>query len=657
MTNLPQHGYSPNTRSSKGNGLAAVAGIVIPVVAGSAVATQYVANAFGNDPALPGHLAGPIYQPLAFWGWAAGFYSAAPTTFNIGLALFSTTFISSGVAFMIWRGLRYRSARKHAGVHGTARFATPDEIQDAGLLPLPGQDSEGVFCGLYQSSEKALPLYLKHNGPEHVMAIAPTRSGKGVGLIVPTLLTWKHSAFILDMKGENEALTAGWRGTPIAEGGAGNRVLRFEPGAVSGSARWNPLDEIRHRTIYEVADADNMAGILMDAANKDGGKSDPYFQNAGRNLLSAILIYTRYLMEPDAATLADCYTVLTGGDPRPEANGGGQGVQAEVSMDAMRQLWTKMQKFAPPNADKLIEQIARKVRLTGARLVTVADEELSGIIGSAATPLEPYLDPILSQNTAASDFLVSDLMDAEQPVSLYYVLPGTDIERLVPITRLLLITMMRKLAPAMERDDTGNVKAPHKHRLLMMMDEFPILGALDEFQTSMAFLGGYGIKVYLIAQDVPQITRAYGQHESIIGNCHIRIFYTPNRLETAEPLSRTLGKTTVTTEQITETGSRFSTTLSNVSRTYSEVQRDLLTPDELLALPQPVKNHDGSKILEPGAVLVSVAGRRPILAKQSLWFLDPILAERPRIAPPSATAKIAATVTPSAVPAAAFTIE
>lgn len=145
--------------------------------------------------------------------------------------------------------------------------------------------------------------------------------------------------------------------------------------------------------------------------------------------------------------------------------------------------------------------------------------------------------------------------------------------------------------------------------------------------------------------------------KSIIGNCHIRIFYTPNRLETAEPLSRTLGKTTVTTEQITETGSRFSTTLSNVSRTYSEVQRDLLTPDELLALPQPVKNHDGSKILEPGAVLVSVAGRRPILAKQSLWFLDPILAERPRIAPPSATAKIAATVTPSAVPAAAFTIE
>ncbi len=631
MTDFKQHGYAPNRRSSKGAGAALVAGVVGPIIGGSVIATQYVANAFGYDAALPGHLVGPVYQPFAFWSWAANFYNAAPQTFNVGLALFGSTFITSGVGLMVWRGLRYRSAREHAGVHGTARFATVAEITDAGLLPAAGENSEGVFCGLYQPTDKDEPLYLKHDGPEHVLAIAPTRSGKGVGLIVPTLLTWRHSVFVLDMKGENEALTAGWRAMPVEQGGAGNRVLRFEPGAVEGSARWNPLEEIRHRTIYEVADADNMAAILMDAANKDGGKTDPYFQNAGRNLLSAILIYTRYLMEPAVATLADCYTVLTGNDPRPEA---GQGAAPEVSMDAMRQLWTRMQKFAPPNSDNLIAQIARKVSLTGARLTTVADEELSGIIGSAATPLEPYLDPILAQNTAASDFLVSDLMDAEKPMSLYYVLPGTDIERLVPLTRLLLITMLRKLAPAMQRDDAGNVAAAHKHRLLMMMDEFPILGALDEFQTSMAFLGGYGIKVYLIAQDAPQITRAYGQHESIIGNCHIRIFYTPNRLETAEPLSRTLGKTTVITEQITETGSRFSATLGNVSRTYSEVQRDLLTPDELLALPQPVKNRDGSKILEPGAVLVAIAGRRPILARQSLWFLDPVLAERPKIAPP-----------------------
>lgn len=647
-----QPGYTPGKRSSKGNGMAVVAGVALPLVGASALATQYTAHAFSYDPALAGRIAWGVYQPFAYWSWAMRFYGAAPQTFNTGLALFATTFLSTGVAFMLWRGLRYRSARQHAGVHGTARFATVEEIREAGLLPAEGAGSEGVFCGMYQPTAKDTPLYLKHDGPEHVLAVAPTRSGKGVGLIVPTLLTWRHSAFILDMKGENYELTAGWRAAPKDKGGAGNRVLRFEPAAPVGSCRWNPLDEIRHREIYEVADADNMAGILMEASNKDGGKSDPYFGPAGRNLLSAILIYTRYLMEPGTATLADCYTVLTGGDPRPDVSAGA-GKKPEISMDAMRQLWVRMQQFTPDDSNPVIDQIARKVRLAGARLVTVADEELSGIIGSAATPLEPYLDPILALNTSESDFRVNDLMDDDQPVSLYYVLPGTDVERLVPLTRLLLITMMRKLAPAMERDAAGEVKAPHKHRLLMMMDEFPILGNLEEFQTSMAFLGGYGIKVYLIAQDVPQITRAYGQHESIIGNCHIRIYYTPNRLETAEPLSRTLGKTTVITEQITETGSRFASTLGNVSRTYSEVARDLLTPDELLSFPQPVKNADGSKILEPGAVVVSVAGRRPIMAKQSLWFLDPVLAKRPKIAPPKAGVKAAEARVP---PPAIFTI-
>lgn len=634
---MGQGGYTPPKRKKKSGALGALSGMAASIVAGSSLATQYVASGFRYDPLLNGELAGGFYQPFAYWSWLPRFYNSGPDTFNLGLLLFGGTFLSTGVALMVWRGMRNRSAREHDGVHGTARFATPEEVKDAGLLPRDGEATEGVFCGLYQPTEKDRPLYLKHDGPEHILAVAPTRSGKGVGLIVPTLLTWRHSAFILDMKGENYELTAGWRSTPISKGGAGNRVLRFEPGAPSGSCRWNPLHEIRHRTMYEVADADNMAAILMEAANGDGGKTDPYFQNSGRTLLSSVLIYTRYLMEPGTATLADCYTVLTGGDPRPEAavDTAGQGVQDEASMDALRQLWVKMKNFAPEgHDDPLIASIIKKVRLTGARLVTVADEELSGIVGSAATPLEPYLDPILSQNTATSDFVVNDLMNEETPVSLYYVLPGADIERLVPLTRLLIITMLRKLAPVMERDANGDVKAPHKHRMLMMMDEFPILGKLGEFEKSMAFLGGYGIKVYLIAQDMPQIKKAYSEYESIIGNCHIRIYYTPNRLETAEPLSRSLGKTTVSVENYTETGSRFGTVLGQVSRTISETQRDLMTPDELLSMPQPTKNANGSKITAPGVSLVAVAGRRPIYAKQSLWFLDPVLRERPKIKPP-----------------------
>lgn len=659
--------YQPQTPRRGGNPLMALAGFGLPFFGGSFLASEYTAYGLQFDPALGGRLAAGIYQPLAYWPWALHYYSYAPQTFNIGLGLFATTFLAGSLGYVIWRGMKYRSARQYKDVLGSAAFATPDQVREAGLLPLPGRPSEGVFCGLYQATPRDVPLYLRHDGPEHVFCAAPTRSGKGVSLIVPTLLTWPHSLFAVDMKGENYELTAGWRALPKAAGGAGNRVLRFEPGSPEGSARWNPLDEIRHRTLYEVADADNMASILIEAANADEGGTDSYFKNAGRNLLSAAMIYTRYLMEPHRATLADCYTVLTGGDPRRRAAGEGP-KPAAANTEARQQFFMAMQNFQPAPtaalrgwdasdeatraadaaADAIVESIMPKVRLTGARLVSTADEEVSGIFGSAATPLEPYLDPILKLNTSSSDFVVTDLMNDDKPVSLYYVLPGTDIERLVPLTRLLIITMMRKLAPRMERDASGTVKAPHKHRLLMMMDEFPILGRIAEFQTSMAFLGGFGIKVYLIAQDLPQIVNAYGPNESIIGNCHIRIFFTPNRLETAEPLSRALGKMTVVTEQTTESGARFGAVLGQVSRTYGETQRDLMTPDELLAMKQPQKSADGSRIIAPGAVLIWVAGRRPILAEQSLWFLDPVLVERPKIAPPAPMSRAPAALPPGA---------
>ena len=167
-----------------------------------------------------------------------------------------------------------------------------------------------------------------------------------------------------------------------------------------------------------------------------------------------------------------------------------------------------------------------------------------------------------------------------------------------------------------------------------MLDEFPTLGRLDVFEGALAFIRGYGIKAYIIVQDVQQLYKAYSNFESIISNCHIRLAYAPNKLETAEWLSKMTGQTTVIKEQISTSGKRFGAGgLGQVSRSYQEVQRPLMTSDEIMRLPGPAKDNDGD-ILEPGEMLIFVAGHPVIRGRQILYFLDPTFSKRSQIPPP-----------------------
>jgi type IV secretion system protein VirD4 len=170
----------------------------------------------------------------------------------------------------------------------------------------------------------------------------------------------------------------------------------------------------------------------------------------------------------------------------------------------------------------------------------------------------------------------------------------------------------------------------------MMLDEFPSLGKLDILQESLAFVAGYGIKCYLICQDINQIKNrqsGYGPEESITSNCHIQCAYPPNRVETAEYLSKLTGQTTVTKEQITASGKRTSAWMGQVSRTIQEVQRPLLTIDECLRMPGAVKNEQGD-ITEAGDMVVYAAGYPAIYGKQPLYFTDSIFQARAAIAAP-----------------------
>lgn len=175
--------------------------------------------------------------------------------------------------------------------------------------------------------------------------------------------------------------------------------------------------------------------------------------------------------------------------------------------------------------------------------------------------------------------------------------------------------------------------AHYKHRLLLMIDEFASLKRLPVIEEALAFMAGYGLKAYLIVQDLQQIIGAYGREEGLVGNCHVRIAYAPNKMETAELLSRMSGQTTIIQKKTTVSGKRFGYALGQVSETMQEVQRPLITADEAMRLPAAVKDVN-DKITEPGHMLIFVAGHAPIYGRQILYFRDPAFQARAEVPTP-----------------------
>lgn len=600
------NGPGGDTRARRKAALLCSAALFAGAAALSSAATQFAAWRVGYHPALGAPWIGHFYAPWSWIEWQqAPWAPNAKATFQI---------IDSGLmgvaAFGMLAGLavsnaRRRRPKKHEGVHGTARFQSELEIRRSGLLPRGDQPHAGVYVGGWTDSRGCVH-YLRHDGPEHCIVIAPTRSGKGVGNILPTLLSWPASTLTYDEKGELWALTAGWRAQH-----AGNVVIRWEPSAVDGSAGFNFLEEVRLGTPYEVADAQNIAQMICDP-NGDGIEGKDHWGKTSFDLLSAVILHVMYKAKAArrTASLADVAFALS--DP-------------EEKSDA---LWEEMRtnRHLPTGAHAVVAAAGRDQ-------LDRPERERGSVLSSAKTYLTLVKDPIIAENTRRSDFRIMDLMNHERPVSLYIVTRGGDKERLRPLVRLLLTMAMRQLMGVELKYKAGQPLMPHRHRLLMMLDEFPSLGRLQIIQDALPKCAGYGIKAFLAAQNREQMFDAYGAHQSITSNCHVRIIYAPNEWESAEWISRMIGNTTIVKEDVTESGTRFGP-MKNVSRTYHEVSRPLLTPDEIMDLKKPRKD-DGGRIVESGEMVIFTAGERPIFGTQILYFLDPVFGRRATADPPA----------------------
>src|SRR5207302_641622 len=204
-----------------------------------------------------------------------------------------------------------------------------------------------------------------------------------------------------------------------------------------------------------------------------------------------------------------------------------------------------------------------------------------------------------------------------------------------PLIRLIFTMIVNRLTEKM--DFQGATQRKNTHRLLFLIDEFPSLKRMELFGDALSYMAGYGLKAYLITQDIRQIVDQYGSNESIVSNCHVRIAYAPNQLETAEVLSKMTGTKTVQKASFNFSGSRLAPIMGHVNASVDHIERPLMTPDEILRLKPARKQRfgDSERIVAPGQMLIFVSGQHPILGTQLLYFLDPTLKAWSEIPPPA----------------------
>ncbi|MGE7199632.1 type IV secretory system conjugative DNA transfer family protein [Brevundimonas naejangsanensis] len=451
-------------------------------------------------------------------------------------------------------------------LHGAARWATPSEQRAAGL-----RARQGLILGRAREGG-----FLITDGPEHVMLYAPTRTGKGVGVVIPNLLTWPHSVVVLDIKRENFEATAGYR----AE--SGQRVLMFDPLASDGrTARFNPLGHVDRSDPLAVLDElQRMAAMLFPGHDH----ADPFWSEAARTGFIGVGAYVA--ATPDRPfTLGEIFRQLTAGDPR--------------------------QRFP-----KAIETRLREGRPLPAGCVAAlndfcasSENTFASVRQTLTTRMGLWLNPRVDAATTASDFDLRDLRSGK--MSLYLGASPDNLLRVAPLYSLLFQQLVDL--------NSRSLPAPSDKPTLVLLDEFARLGAAPVLAHAFAWVAGYGLRLLPVLQGPAQLRAIYGHDlaEDIFANCGVEVVFAPKDLKTAQDLSERLGAYTYAARSRSRPKG-FGRGRRTV--TVSDQRRPLMLPQELLQMP-------------PTDLLVLKSGLPAICGRKIAYYREPVLRRRLRPAP------------------------
>ncbi|OFW80471.1 MAG: type IV secretion system protein VirD4 [Alphaproteobacteria bacterium RIFCSPLOWO2_01_FULL_40_26] len=451
----------------------------------------------------------------------------------------------------------WRPFKKPESIHGDSHFATDNEIKKMGL-----RAKTGVLLGTHKNK------LLIADGYQHILLFAPTGSGKGVGFVIPNLLFWKDSVIVHDIKLENYELTSGWRRKNLKQ-----KVFLWNPADPDGVSHcYNPMDWISKKPGQMVDDVQKICNFLLP--------EQEFWQNEARALLTGIMLY---LVCPDVekpATLGEVVRTLRNDD---------------VVYNLAVVLDTLGKRIHPVSYMNIASYLQKP------------DKERGSVTSTANSSLELWSNPLIDTTTATSDFNLHEFKIS--PHTCYVGLTPDNISRLKP-----LMNMFYQQAAAFF---TARLPQPHeKFGVLMMMDEFPTLGKMEQFLAGIAYFRGYRVRLFLIIQDTEQLKGIYEESgmNSFLSNATYRVTFAANNMETANLISQLLGNKTAT--QISYNKPKY-LDLNPGARSLhvSDVQRALLLPQEVIQLPRDEQ-------------IILIESQPPIKSKKIFYFKDKFFTSR-----------------------------
>lgn len=484
--------------------------------------------------------------------------------------------LPAGLLFLVIPIALFSIAPQRRDLHGSARFAREDEIRKAGLYP-----EHGIILGKHRGQ------FLMLDGAQSVILSAPTRSGKGVGVVIPNLLTWNDSVVVLDIKGENYKRTAGFRAAH------GQSIYRWAPfDQTSRTHRYNPLSYVREDWRFVVGDVLSVAQTLY-ASDRSKGSNDTaiYFNDEARNLFLGLALY---LVETPELP-------RTIGEVLRQASGRGQGIREHISSLMADRDETR------PLSDPCIEALSR--------FVSRPDNTLGGIVGTLTAPLTLFSDPLVDIATSGNDFSFEDLR--RRPMSVYVEVPPKRLD-----DASVLISLFWSQLVKINTEQLPEENPELKHQCLLILDEFTVPGRMPIFAKGIGYMAGYGLRCLTVIQSRAQLASAYGKEDArtYSTNHAAQIFYAPGEQADANEYSEMLGTYTESSESKGRSTSGKGG--SSRSTNTSPQRRPLLLPQEF-------------KELGTDREVILVENVKPIYAEKICYWKDPVLKDRIAPAPES----------------------
>lgn len=452
-----------------------------------------------------------------------------------GIVGFGFTFLIGLLGLIpIWR-------TASQSLHGEARFAGMADLTKAGFFK---QTDTSIVVGKYNGK------LLHYNGQQFALLAAPTRSGKGVGIVIPNLLSYKGSVVVLDIKQENFNLTSGYRKEVL-----GQEVYLFNPFAEDGRThRWNPFTYVSSDPDQRVSDLMSIAAMLYP----DGDSRDKFWVAQARNAFLAFSLYcfdeheamADFPIEGKenelACTLGKIYRLSSG-------NG------------------TELKEYFTSLSQQPYLSEATKTAFSG--LISQEKETFGSIMGTFKEPLNPWINPVIDAATSADDFLLTDVRKKKMTIYIG-ILPNKLAESRV-IVNLFFSQLINQNTKELPQDNPDL-----KHQCMLLMDEFTSIGKVEIIAHSVSYMAGYNIRLFPIIQSVAQLDAVYGKEyaRTIITNHALQIIYTPREQQDANEYSEMLGYTTVKRKNVSRGRER--------SVSESEERRALMLPQELKAMSQ-----------------------------------------------------------------------